>query len=43
MGGASQTSLEYEPGQLPADFHKKVVDYEIKVEMNGMNQNNNQD
>lgn len=39
----SASSLEYEPGELPADFHRKVVDLEIKVEMNGMSQNNNQE
>jgi len=38
---ASNGSIEYEPGELPADFHRKVVDLEIKVEMNGMSQNNN--
>ena len=38
----SQGSLEYQPGELPTDFHRKVVDLEIKVEMNGVSQHNNE-
>jgi hypothetical protein len=30
--------LEYLPGELPADFHRKVVDLEIKIEMHGVSQ-----
>ena len=26
------------PGELPADFHRKVVDLEIKIEMHGVSQ-----
>ena len=29
---------EYEPGELPPDFHKRVVDLEIKIEMHGVKQ-----
>ena len=31
-----QVELEYQPGELPTDFHRKVVDLEIKIEMHGV-------
>lgn len=33
QGGAE---IEYLPGELPTDFHRKVVDLEIKIEMHGV-------
>ena len=38
----SNGSLEYQPGELPEDFHKRVVDLEIQVEMHGVSQNDNE-
>ena len=35
--------IEYMPGELPADFHRKVVDLEIKIEMHGVSHTNQQD
>ena len=30
------------PGELPHDFHRKVVDLEIKIEMHGVSSNGQQ-
>ena len=38
----SNGSLEYQPGELPDDFHKKVVDLEIQIEMHGVQQKDNE-
>ena len=32
----SASSIEYQPGELPHDFHRRVVDLEIKIEMHGV-------
>ena len=34
--------IEYMPGELPHDFHRKVVDLEIKIEMHGVSSNGQQ-
>ena len=34
--------IEYMPGELPHDFHRKVVDLEIKIEMHGVSSNDNE-
>lgn len=36
------SNVEYEPGDLPPDFHRRVVDLEIKVEMHGVSKQDNE-
>ena len=42
-GSRSGSEASYEPGELPPDFHKRVVDLEIKIEMHGVKQDKDND
>lgn len=43
MASQGGQELEYMPGELPTDFHRKVVDLEIKIEMHGVSQSGQND